>query len=778
MKKHSIGLNIAWQIAAAEAEAAGQPTIEKEIILVGICSLEKMLASDNGAFSDPVSRAALKTEFDAVEGVLQNLDIDSTSLRRQIRRRIGKNDHKYVENIIHRSDACKQVFKQAEVIAGLDKEVTCLHFLAAIIDSPGELLADLLTLAKQETNISMVSDENEHKGNADLAKDRKKASDTPTLERFGRDLTSEARAGKLGPIIGRRKELLQIIQTLARSTKNNPVIVGEAGVGKTAVVEALAVRAAQGKDPRVLGDKRIIQLDMGALLGGTQYRGEFEERLTHILAEARSHPEVILFIDEIHNLIGAGKIGDGSADAANLMKPALARGELCCIGATTITEYRLYIESDAALERRFEKIIITEPSPEEALDILKGLRPKWEEHHKTRITDQALVAAVELSVCFDSEHQLPDKAIDLVDKAAARTRVPLLSMRGDDIGKQSTSPSLFGEVTEVTVAEVLAEKIGLPVEITSGHLEGMQQSRLLELEAFLKSRLIGQDRAVEIVSQRLMIAHAGLTKRRGPLAVLLFLGPSGVGKTEMARLLAEFLFGNQENIIRLDMSEYMEEHSSAKLIGSPPGYVGYAEEGQLTGKLRTHPYSVVLLDEIEKAHPRVFDLFLQLFDEGRLTDSKGRTADGRNAIFIMTSNLSNHQDIGFGKQNTVNGSGIYYNELTARFRPEFLNRIDEQIVFRTLDENDVSEILKPMLEEIEKNLLEQHKATITFTSESENFLVREGYNPLYGARELRRTIERFVQVPLSRLILSGELAKENQWQVVANGADLAFVPSE
>ncbi|MCX6083094.1 MAG: ATP-dependent Clp protease ATP-binding subunit [Chloroflexi bacterium] len=788
MNNHSIGLNLAWQIAAAEAGAAGQPTIEKEHLIIGICSLKKTLASNKRADSDPAELAALEAECAAIEGALQTLGVYSTSFRRQVRSKLGKSDRKYVENIVHRSPACKQAFERAEALAASEREVTCLHLLTAILEEPGELLAELLptandTLDNLEKNPDPVDDVQKKNPELDRnrqAKDKKDVSETPTLERFGRDLTGEAHAGKLGPFIGRRKELLQIIQTLARSAKNNPVIVGEAGVGKTAVVEALAVRAAQGKDSAVLGSKRIIQLDMGALLGGTQYRGEFEERLAKILAEARAHPEVILFIDEIHNLIGAGKIGDGSIDAANLMKPALARGELCCIGATTVDEYRRYIESDPALERRFEKIVVAEPSPEEALEILKGLRPKWEEHHQTKITDSALQAAVELSIRFDSEHQLPDKAIDLVDKAAARARVPLLSMRGADHGKKAANPSLFAEVTEVTIAEVLSEKVGLPLEITSGHLEGKQQSRLLELEAFLKSRLIGQDQAVEIVSQRLMMAHAGLNRRRGPLAVLLFLGPSGVGKTELARLLTEFLFGSQANMIRLDMSEYMEEHSSSKLIGSPPGYVGYSEEGQLTGKLRTRPYSVVLLDEIEKAHPRIYDLFLQLFDEGRLTDAKGRTADGRNAIFIMTSNLASGKDqgIGFGVHNSQDGQAAGFSELKTRFRPEFLNRIDEQIVFRALDENDVSQILTPMLEEISANLETQHKTNLTFTPEAVSFLVRKGYNPQYGARELRRTLERHIQVPLSRLILSGELSSYNNWHVVMNGSETKIIHLE
>jgi len=465
-------------------------------------------------------------------------------------------------------------------------------------------------------------------------------------------------------------------------------------------------------------------------------------------------------------------------DAADLLKPALARGEVRCIGATTLAEYRRHIESDAALERRFEKVIVNEPSRDETLAILRGLRPTWEGHHSVHITDRSLEAAIDLSVRFDGDHQLPDKAIDLVDKAGARTRVPLLSMMPDGKGIGVARPG-GAEVTEVTIAQVLADKLGVPLEIITGHLEGAIQSRLLNLDNYLKRRIIGQDHAVERVCQRLLMAHAGIAHRRGPLAVLLFLGPTGVGKTECARALATFLFGSDSAMIRLDMSEYMEEQSTAKLIGSPPGYIGHEEEGQLTGQLRTHPYAVVLLDEVEKAHPRVFDLFLQVFDDGRLTDTKGRTADAKNAIFILTSNIigtKREPQVGFGAREADEAQAGALHEVARRFRPEFLNRIDEQIVFRSLDETDVQRILQPILDEIARSLQEKHQVTLQFDERAEDYIAKTGYNPAYGARELRRTVERLVQAPLSQLILRGEIKRGGWWVVVCGGEGIAIVP--
>ena len=790
MKELSIGANLAWQIAAGEAAAAQHPFIEPDHLLIGICSLEKVLQGAGHAVLDVHSQGTLQAEYDAVEDILRGFEMDSTQLRRSLRQKLGKGNSQCTEKVVHRSPACKQVFASARALATAAGEMTCIHLLAAILEQPGKgissvldeagvKIGDLRARARARACEGLAVDEEPlkvHPGEHKLAQ-----KGTHYLDRYGRDLTQEAREDKLGPFIGRRQELLQVIQTLARRSKNNPVLVGEAGVGKTAIVEALAVRIVQGKDAQVLAGKRIVELNMGALTGGTKYRGEFEERLTRILDEARANPEVILFIDEIHTVVGAGR-AEGSMDAANLMKPALARGDLRCIGATTIAEYRRFIESDSALERRFEKIIINEPSPQEALEILKGLRQKWEQHHQVRITDQALQAAVELSIRFDGDHQLPDKAIDLVDKAGARTRVPILSMRSDgkkDAAMDATKAiEMSAEVNGITIAQVLADKMGVPLEVITGHLEGMNQSRLLELEAFLKKKVVGQDEAIERVCQRLLMAHAGLVMRQGPLAVFLFLGPTGIGKTEIARSLAEFLFGDASEMIRLDMSEYMEEHSVAKLIGSPPGYVGHEEEGQLTGRLRTKPYSVVLLDEIEKAHPRVFDMFLQVFDEGRLTDAKGRTADARNAIFVMTSNISadKHAPLGFLASEQTGDAALH--EVRKLFRAEFINRIDEQIVFRSLDEGDVRIILKPMLEDINNNLQKQVQVTLQVKEEAEKFLAHAGYSPQYGVRELRRTVERLIQVPLSQLILSGEIKKHKNWQIICSGEVLSIVPRE
>ena len=465
------------------------------------------------------------------------------------------------------------------------------------------------------------------------------------------------------------------------------------------------------------------------------------------------------------------------------MKPALARGDIKCIGATTIGEYRRYIESDSALERRFEKIIVNEPSRDEAIEILKGIRPKWEKHFGKKITDKALETAVDLSIRFDIDHHLPDKAIDLVDKAGARVHVPFLSMV-QDIKADDEKPGAVNSdsVTEHTIAEVLSDKMGLPLEIIKGHLEGVSDSRLLELSSFLKGKIIGQDEAIDKVSQRLLMAHTGMGKKTGLLSVFLFLGPTGVGKTEMAKSLAEFLFGRGNALIRLDMSEFKEEHSIAKLIGSPPGYVGHEEEGQLTSKLRSNPYSIVLLDEAEKAHPTVFDLFLQLFDEGRITDAKGRTIDARNVIFIMTSNLlqSEHQKgkIGFLEKDDKVTDSKSDTDALKYFRPELLNRIDEQIVFKPLGEDSVRKILIPMLREISTDLQKRYNVSLKFSEAAELFLAQKGHSPEYGVRELRRTVEKYVQIPVSNLILSGKFKEHNSWLADLENESISFIPVE
>ena len=706
MKELSIGAKLAWQIAAYETAESGYRYIENEHLFIGILSLEKVIsdAPEKSGY-DMNAWQELTAEHSVFKKILRSSGIDQTRMRRSIRKKLGKGNYKRSEKTIHRSEECKSVFKRADALSGLSAKTTTLPIAAAIMENPGDGLKSIFS--EFGTDLKELKDNFLSPPEKALARENEEQADKEEpnsyLERYGRNLTQAAKDGKLGPFVGRRNELLQVIQTLARSMKSNPVLVGEAGVGKTAIVEGLAVRAVQGKDPQVLSGKKIIELNIGAILGGTKYRGEFEERLTRIIEEVRADSDIIIFIDEIHNLVGTGRVG-GSMDAANIMKPALARGDIKCIGATTIGEYRQYVESDPALERRFEKVIVNEPSRDEALDILKGIRPKWEKHFGKKITEKALETAVDLSIRFDIDHHLPDKAIDLVDKAGARVQIPFLSMVQKLPVDDKEPDGADNSVTEYDIAEVVSDKMGLPLEIIKGYLEGISNSRLLELNSFLKGKIIGQDEAIDRISQRLLMAHTGVGKKTGLLSVFLFLGPTGVGKTEMAKSLAEFLFGRGNAFIRLDMSEFEEEHSIAKLIGSPPGYIGYEEEGQLTSRLRSNPYSIVLLDEAEKAHPRVFDIFLQLFDEGRITDSKGRTIDAGNVIFIMTSNLlqSEHQKgkIGFLEQKDAAPDSKPDSEVLKYFRPELLNRIDEQIIFKPLSEDSVRKILIPMIKEI------------------------------------------------------------------------------
>lgn len=788
----TMGSYFSWQIAAIEAMAGKFQFIEQEHLFIGILSLEKLIMLNPEKIGLKLQDIqALQIESKFIEDLLHELNIDGTKIRRQVRKKLGNDNYKHTEKMIHRSEICKSVFKRSEMLAQSSKEISCLHFFAAIMEDPSEIIRQVVKMVGSEPATlrenALVSIANWQEvgkipvkiqnGHSEIAH-----TNTPYLDRYGRDLTTAARERRIGPFIGRRKEILQVIQTLARSSKNNPVLVGEAGVGKTAIVEALALRVAKRKDPQFMSGKRIVEINIGALISGTKYRGEFEERLSRIIDEARSHPEVIVFIDELHNVIGAGR-AEGSLDAANLMKPALARGDLRCIGATTIREYQQYIEADPALERRFEKVIVNEPSLEESLEMLKGIRPKWEKHHGVRITDKALKAAIDLSVKFDVDHQLPDKAIDIVDKAGARIRIPSLSgwIEGDNVNLSTVTDETSGpsKVTEITIAHVLADKIGVPIEIITGHIEGMKQTRLFDLESFLKKKIVGQENAINLVCQRLLMSHIGLTTRRGPLAVFLFAGPTGVGKTELARLLAEFLFGNDSKLMRFDMSEFMEEHSIAKLIGSPPGYVGHEEEGQLTGQLRKNPYSVVLFDEVEKAHQRVFDLCLQLFDNGRLTDGKGRTADARHAIFIMTSNIcigKRKKSIGFGKKESVDSHLTAIQEIKKYFRVEFVNRINDIVVFQPLNEEHVRQILKLRLPEICNNVKAKHNITLKIEDEVEDFIVQAGYSSEYGARELHRAIERFIQVPLTNLILSGEYEKSSNWQVICGDMEISIIP--
>jgi len=641
---------------------------------------------------------------------------------------------------------------------------------------------------------------------------------TPTLDEFGSNLTQMAAEGKLDPVVGRQKEIERVIQILGRRTKNNPVLIGEPGVGKTAIAEGLAQRIATNDIPDILEDKRVVTLDIGLLVAGTKYRGEFEERLKKIMDEIRTAGNVILVIDEVHTLIGAGA-AEGAIDAANILKPALARGELQCIGATTLDEYRKHIERDAALERRFQPVMVGEPSVSETIEILFGLRERYEQHHKLKISDQALEAAAKLSDRYISDRYLPDKAIDLMDEAGSRVRLinsqlpPAAKeldkelrqvLKEKDEAVRSQDFDRAGElrdremeikgqirtisqtkkaettrseddspiVTEEDIAQIVASWTGVPVN----KLTESESEKLLNMEGTLHQRLIGQDEAVKAVSRAIRRARVGLKNPNRPIASFIFSGPTGVGKTELTKALAAYFFGSEDAMVRLDMSEYMERHTVSKLIGSPPGYVGYNEGGQLTEAVRRRPYTVVLFDEIEKAHPDVFNMLLQILEDGRLTDAKGRTVDFKNTLIIMTSNIGSKViekgGGGLGFEFSENENDAQYNrirnlvneELKQYFRPEFLNRLDEIIVFRQLNKEEVKEIAVILLKEVFGRLLEKG-ITLEVTEKFKERLVEEGYNPSYGARPLRRAIMRLLEDSLAEEILSGRI-KEGDTAVV------------
>ena len=647
-------------------------------------------------------------------------------------------------------------------------------------------------------------------------------SKTPTLEEFGTNLTLKATEGRLDPVVGRAKEIERVIQILGRRTKNNPVLIGEPGVGKTAIAEGLAQRIANRDIPDTLDDKRVVALDIGLLIAGTKYRGEFEERLKKIMDEVRTANNIILVIDEVHTLIGAGA-AEGAIDAANILKPALSRGELQCIGATTLDEYRKHIEKDAALERRFQPVMVGEPSVEETIEILYGLRERYEKHHKLVISDEALAAAAKFADQYIADRFLPDKAIDLIDEAGSRVRLmnsqlPVAAkeldqelreilktkdeaVRSQDFEKagqlreremeikaqiQAIAQSKKGAseatnktptVTEEDIAQIVAAWTSIPVN----KLTKSESEKLLQMEETLHSRIIGQDEAVVAVSRAIRRARVGLKSPNRPIASFIFSGPTGVGKTELTKALATYFFGSEEAMVRLDMSEYMERHTVSKLIGSPPGYVGYNEGGQLTEAVRRRPYTVVLFDEIEKAHPDVFNLMLQIFEDGRLTDSKGRTIDFKNTLLIMTSNVGSKViekgGGGLGFELSEDQSSSQYNrikslvneELKQYFRPEFLNRLDEIIVFRQLTKDEVAQIAEIMLKEVFERI-SMKGIQLEVTDRFKTRLIDEGYNPSYGARPLRRAVMRLLEDSLAEEVLS-EKIKAGDTAVVDVGED-------
>ncbi len=651
----------------------------------------------------------------------------------------------------------------------------------------------------------------------------RRASQTPTLDDLGRDLTQLAREGKLDPVVGREKEIERVIQVLSRRTKNNPCLIGEPGVGKTAIAEGLAQRIVENKVPEILADKRVVTLDMSSVVAGTKYRGEFEERLRKVIEEIRNAGNVILFIDEVHTLVGAGA-AEGAIDAANILKPALARGELQCIGATTLDEYRKNIEKDAALERRFQPVTVGEPTVEETIEILRGLRDRYEAHHRVKITDGALKAAARLSDRYITDRFLPDKAIDLMDEAASRVRlkaytappaVKELEEKLERLQKEKESAVVSQEfekaaslrdqeqqvreelekiknnwaqrkeldqsiVTDEDIAAIVSSWTGIPVN----KLQEEESERLLRMEEILHQRVIGQDEAVRAVARAMRRSRAGLKDPKRPIGSFIFLGPTGVGKTELARALAEALFGDEEAMVRFDMSEYMEKHTVSRLLGAPPGYVGYEEAGQLTEAVRRRPYSVVLFDEIEKAHPDIFHVLLQVMEDGRLTDAKGRTVDFRNTVIIMTSNvganlIKREHRLGFkagerqDEQDYEAMKERVTDELRRTFRPEFLNRVDEIIVFHPLNEEHMKKIVGLMLKNISKRIAE-YGLHLEFTREAEELLVKKGYDPTFGARPLRRVIQRMVEDELSEEMLAGKFKAGDAVLVDAGEDKLVF----
>jgi ATP-dependent Clp protease ATP-binding subunit ClpC len=653
--------------------------------------------------------------------------------------------------------------------------------------------------------------------------DRQAESKYRSLEKYGHDLTELARHGKLDPVIGREQEVKRVIQILSRRTKNNPVLIGEAGVGKTAIAEGLAQKIASEDAPDSLKEKRVVALDMGALVAGSKFRGEFEERLKAILEEIRhSAGEVILFIDELHTVVGAGA-AEGAVDASNMLKPALARGELQCIGATTLDEYRKHIEKDAALARRFQPVFVGEPDIESTIEMLRGLRPRYESHHKVKIEDSALLAAAKLSQRYIADRFLPDKAIDLIDEAASKLRIEMesapeevkkldleikhlhdeeeaASQRQDyqkaaEFKTESAlkeekynkarlqwqqEKKIDGKVDEEDVAQLISEWTGIP----SSQILETETDKLVNMEEKLHQRMVDQDEAVIAVSNAIRRGRAGLKDPKRPIGSFIFLGPTGVGKTELARALARFLFNDENAIVRLDMSEYMEKHTVSRLIGAPPGYIGYEEGGQLTEAVRRRPYRVILLDEIEKAHPDVFNILLQLLEDGRLTDGHGRTVDFKNTVIIMTSNLGTEGlqqlDIGFrNKAGTGENKmkGEIENALKRTFRPELINRIDDIIIFNPLSKENLNSIVDLLIQEVETRLGERN-ITLEINSEARDWLVKKGYDPVYGARPLRRAIQRYIENPLSNKIIKGDFKEGDRVIIQTKGEELDIITPE
>ncbi|HFQ4523392.1 TPA: ATP-dependent Clp protease ATP-binding subunit [Enterococcus faecium] len=765
---------------------------------------------------------ALVVEQNGIAGkVLREMDLNETEIYEEIEHLIGYGGiRSYPKGVfLPYSPRMKQVFALAssEVKKTGSQKVGTEHILMSLLKDESIMATRIminlgisLSKARQVLKQKMgLAGDSAGKGmnrrrNVNVQDKRQTPQGTPTLDSLARDLTKLAKENKLDPVVGRSREVKRLIQILSRRTKNNPVLVGEPGVGKTAIAEGLAQKIILGEVPEDMQEKRLMMLDMGSLVAGTKYRGEFEDRMKKVIDEIYNDGQVILFIDELHTLIGAGG-AEGAIDASNILKPALARGELQTIGATTLDEYQKYIEKDSALERRFARIQVDEPTPEEAEVILQGLRTRYEEHHGVEITDEAVRAAVNLSVRYITSRQLPDKAIDLIDESAAKVRLDqtdhltkstVIKLEIDELVQEKEAAiqkqdfenaaqlrrqekalrkklqkvsaieakqeqGYSDRVTEEDVATVVSEWTGVPLQ----QLEKKESERLLELEGLLHERVVGQYEAVKAVSRAIRRARSGLKDPDRPIGSFMFLGPTGVGKTELAKALSEVMFGSEDALIRVDMSEFMEKYSTSRLIGSPPGYVGYDEGGQLTEKIRQKPYSVILLDEVEKAHPDVFNLLLQVLDDGHLTDSKGRKVDFRNTIMIMTSNIGATQireekNVGFNVQDVTKDHKAMQKrileELKKAFRPEFLNRIDETVVFHSLSKDEIHTIVQIMSKAIIKRLKEQD-IQVKITPSAIDVIGKAGFDPEYGARPIRRALQKEIEDRLSEALLGGEI---------------------
>jgi ATP-dependent Clp protease ATP-binding subunit ClpC len=775
--------------AQGEAQRLGHSYIDTEHMLLGIAGEESGIAAK----------------------VLTNLGVSMSKIQAAVEFVIGKGERRATSGDIDLAPRAKRAIEFAvdEARRLNSSYIGVEHLLLGLLrESEGVAFSVLesfgITLERARDEVSRVVRQESARTRAT----GRVASRTPTLDQLGTDLTGLARADKLDPIVGRHKEIERIIQILSRRTKNNPALIGEAGVGKTAIIEGLAQRIVAGEIPEVLQGKRIIALDIGALVAGTKYRGEFEERMKRVIEEEKTAGNCILFIDEMQTIVGAGA-AEGAVDASNLLKPALSRGEIQVIGATTLDDYRKYVEKDPALERRFQPVLVAEPTVEETLDILRGIKHRYEEFHQLDISDEALQTAAPLATRYIADRFLPDKAIDLIDEASSRVRIKrgsapiglaearraLESVRKEkeaaiasqqyeysselrDRELQLTEKLEVMEkewkvkqeqgrpvVTSEDIAEVASMWTGIPVV----KLTIDETSRLLQMEEALHRRIIGQDEAIATIAKAVRRARAGLKDPRRPIGVFIFMGPTGVGKTELVRALAEFMFGGEDALVRLDMSEFMERHTVARLVGAPPGYIGYEEGGQLTEAVRRKSYCAILLDEIEKAHYDVFNILLQIFDDGHLTDAKGRRVDFRNSIIVMTSNVGAElikRDMTLGFAAHVEGEGKQQMEygkmkkqvldkMKEKFRPEFLNRIDDTVVFHALSKEHIRQIVDLMLNQVVASLAEKN-ITLQVTDEARDFIGNKGYDPVFGARPLRRTIQNLVEDPLSEALLRGE----------------------